>query len=137
LNEELQRLAPHRRQLLKFEVRTGGSKAGLKLGPNIQGGIVTESIKFKSENGDEFELNVSPSEIQVRLWYSGSLSTANNETETGHTITGEDLVSRFLEIEGFDSLARLAESAGSFNLEQWKILWQQTRENATSSYLWD
>jgi hypothetical protein len=46
-------------------------------------------------------------------------------------------VSRFLEIEGFDSLARLAESAGSFNLEQWKILWQQTRENATSSYLWD
>lgn len=98
---------------------------------------MTESIKFKSENGDEYELNVSPSEIQLRLWYSGSLSTANNETETGHTITGEDLVSRFLEIEGFDSLARLAERAGSFNLEQWKILWQQTRENATSSYLWD
>lgn len=96
-----------------------------------------ETLRFQAENGDEYELNVSPSEIQVRLWYSGSLSTANNETETGHTITGEYLVSRFLEIAGFDSLAQLAETAGSFNLEQWKILRQQIRENATSSYLWD
>ena len=98
---------------------------------------MTESINFKSEDGDEYELNVSPTEIQVKLWYSGSLSTANNETETGHTITGEDLVNKFLEIAGFDSLAQLAESARSFNLEQWKILRQQVRENATSSYLWD
>lgn len=101
------------------------------------GGNVTESINFKSEGGDEYQLNVSPNEIQVKLWYSGSLSTANNETETGHTITGEELVSKFLEIAAFNSLAHLAESARSFNLELWKILRKQIMENKTSSYLWD
>ena len=94
-------------------------------------------MRFQAEDGDEYELNVSPSEIQVRLWFSGSLSTANNETEVGHAISGEDLVIKFLEIAGFGSLDQLAETAGNFNLEQWKILRQQIRENATSSYLWD
>ena len=98
---------------------------------------MTESINFKSEHSDEYELKVSPSEIQITLWHPKSVSTANNETEIGHTITGEDLVTKFLEIAGFDSLAQLTERARSFNLEQWKTLRQQFRENATSSYLWD
>lgn len=101
---------------------------------------MTDSQHFRSKNGsdyEEYELKVSPSEIQVTLWHSGSLSTANNETEIGHSITGEDLVSKFLEVAAFDSLAHLAESARSFNLEKWNTLRQQVRENATSSYLWD
>ena len=95
------------------------------------------TLRFQAENGDEYELNVSPSEIQVRLWFSGSLSTANNETEVGHAITGEELVTKFLEIAGFDSLDHLAASTKSFNLEEWEILREQVKENKTSSWVWD
>ncbi len=96
-----------------------------------------ETLRFQAENGDEYELNVSPSEIQVRLWFSGSLSTANNETEVGHAITGEDLVTKFLEIAGFDSLDHLADSAKGFDLDQWVTLREQVKENKTSSWVWD
>ena len=96
-----------------------------------------ESLFFKDEFGREFRLSYSPSEIEIHYCHRGSLSSANSDTECGHTISGDDLLQEFLDKTGYRTIEDLVETAGDFNSEQWQSLHKQIQTNQTSSYLWD